>query len=98
MRLSCLSRGLYSIKTMSLVVVSLQTTTMVLMLRYSRVIHTSPEKVSHQQVVDSQQASEALQDKIEGQHYVISTVVCIAEIMKLMLSLFFLHLQNGKLH
>ena len=59
-----------SIKTLSLIVVSVQTSTMVLLLRYSRTNQQKP--------------------------YIISTAVLFAEILKMISSLAFLHLESGK--
>ncbi|MPC13162.1 UDP-N-acetylglucosamine transporter [Portunus trituberculatus] len=67
-----LRKHLLSLKTLSLVVLSVQTSTMVLLLRYSRTtsIH---------------------------QPYIITTAVLMSELLKLALSLCFLHLDSGKI-
>ncbi|XP_050734025.1 UDP-N-acetylglucosamine transporter-like isoform X2 [Eriocheir sinensis] len=67
-----LRRHLFSLKTLSLVVLSVQTSTMVLLLRYSRT-NSSP------------------------QPYIITTAVLLSELLKLGLSLAFLHLDSGKI-
>lgn len=66
-----LRRHLLSLKTLSLVVLSVQTSTMVLLLRYSRTT-SSP------------------------QPYIITTAVLLSELLKLALSLCFLHLDSGR--
>lgn len=66
-------KHLLSLKTLSLVVLSVQTSTMVLLLRYSR----TPTNSVHQP-------------------YIITTAVLMSEILKLGLSLGFLHIQMGK--
>ncbi|XP_064079063.1 UDP-N-acetylglucosamine transporter-like [Macrobrachium nipponense] len=68
-----LQQRIFSIKTLSLVVLAVQTSTMVLLLRYSR---TSSAE-NHQQ-------------------YIITTAVLLSEILKLTLSLGFLHIETGK--
>ena len=66
-----LRKHLLSLKTLSLVVLSVQTSTMVLLLRYSRTT-SSP------------------------QPYIITTAVLLSELLKLVLSLCFLHLDSGR--
>ncbi|XP_018011606.1 UDP-N-acetylglucosamine transporter isoform X2 [Hyalella azteca] len=79
-------RFIFSIKTISLVVLSMQTTTMVLMLRYSRTLTSS-----HATQSDAEETSKP----DSGHHYIVSTAIYIAEILKLIVSLFLLHLQHG---
>ncbi|XP_063867302.1 UDP-N-acetylglucosamine transporter-like isoform X2 [Scylla paramamosain] len=67
-----LRNHLLSLKTLSLVVLSVQTSTMVLLLRYSRTTSTH-------------------------QPYIITTAVLMSELLKLALSLCFLHLDSGKI-
>ncbi|XP_063611094.1 UDP-N-acetylglucosamine transporter-like, partial [Penaeus indicus] len=68
-----LKKHLFSIKTLSLIVLSVQTSTMVLLLRYSRTPTTSNQTP-----------------------YIITTAVLLSEILKLGLSLGFLHIEAGK--
>ncbi|XP_071553030.1 UDP-N-acetylglucosamine transporter-like [Panulirus ornatus] len=68
-----LKKHLLSLKTLSLVVLSVQTSTMVLLLRYSRTSTTSIH-----------------------QPYIITTAVLSSEVLKLGLSLGFLHIESGK--
>ncbi|XP_042883497.1 UDP-N-acetylglucosamine transporter-like isoform X2 [Penaeus japonicus] len=68
-----LRKHLFSIKTLSLIVLSVQTSTMVLLLRYSRTAPTSNQTP-----------------------YIITTAVLLSEILKLGLSLGFLHIETGK--
>lgn len=68
-----LKKHLFSIKTLSLIVLSVQTSTMVLLLRYSRTSTTSNQAP-----------------------YIITTAVLLSEILKLGLSLGFLHIEAGK--
>ncbi|KAK3881814.1 hypothetical protein Pcinc_013767 [Petrolisthes cinctipes] len=70
-----LRRHLLSLKTMSLIMLSVQTSTMVLLLRYSR----APTSTPHQH-----------------QPYLITTAVLLSELLKLALSLTFLHLESGR--
>ncbi|XP_068241881.1 UDP-N-acetylglucosamine transporter-like isoform X2 [Palaemon carinicauda] len=69
-----LQHHIFSIKTLSLVVLAVQTSTMVLLLRYSRTSASG----NHQQ-------------------YIITTAVLLSEILKLTLSLGFLHIETGKM-
>lgn len=68
-----LKKHLLSFKTLSLVVLSVQTSTMVLLLRYSR----TPTHSNHHP-------------------YIITTAVLLSEVLKLGLSLGFLHIESGK--
>lgn len=69
-----LKKHLFTIKTLSLIVLSVQTSTMVLLLRYSRTSTTSNQAP-----------------------YIITTAVLLSEILKLGLSLGFLHIEAGNI-
>lgn len=81
-------------------IISLQTTTMVLLLRYSRTLHaSSPDQLTSQEqgnIFPKESDDESLQENPVGQHYVISTAVFLSEILKLIISMLFLHVNNGQ--
>ena len=84
---------------MSLVIISLQTTVMVMLLRYSRTNHVnhSTQDQHLQQKSGNHDNDDYRDNSIDSSStYVISIAVFIAEMMKLMLSLSILHMQNGK--
>ena len=89
MKIQCIKREFLSIKCFSLIILSLQTTATVLMMRYSRTLKTNElTTIDKDDLIGINQGFE--------DQYLISVAIFLAESSKIVLSTVVLFIMNGE--